>query len=271
MDPANALKAALLGLVEGLTEFVPVSSTGHILLLEELLGFEGPKGKVFEVVIQFGAILAVIWLYRAKILATAVGFVRREPVATRFAMAVLAAFLPAAAVGVALHGFIKSALFNPWVVSVALVAGGFLILLIERIAPRPRIKIVEEVRLGTALKIGLCQCLAMIPGVSRSGATIMGARLFGVDRAAAAEFSFFLAMPTMLGATVYDSWKNRASFTAEGSLLIAIGFVVAFLAALLVVSSLVRFVSRYGFAPFAWYRIALGTGALALLSLQRFG
>ena len=265
MDLTMVFKVILIGLIEGLTEFLPVSSTGHIILAEDLLGFEGPPGKVFEIVIQLGAILAVCWLYRVKILATASGVLAREAVATRFATAVLLAFLPAAVIGVIAHTYIKEHLFSPMVVAVALVVGGIAILVIERFAQRPRIKSVDEVDRMTALKIGICQCLAMVPGVSRSGATIMGARAFRVDRAAATEFSFFLAIPTMLGATVYDLYKNWSTLSWHGAGLIAIGFVVAFVAALLVVGAFVRFISRHGFGVFAWYRIVLGMAALAFL------
>jgi undecaprenyl-diphosphatase len=192
----------------------------------------------------------------------------REEQPTRFAVNVLVGFLPAAIIGAAAHGFIKGVLFNPWVVAVALVAGGLAILLIERLAPRPSVKHVDAMGWKTALGIGFCQAVAMIPGVSRSGATIMGARLLGVDRATSAEFSFFLAIPTMLGATVYDALKNWSVLGADtdGVVLIAIGFAAAFAVAMAVVSRLVAFVSRYGFAPFAWYRIALGVLAIALLA-----
>ena len=209
MDLTLIWKTVLIGVVEGLTEFLPVSSTGHIILAEEVLNFQGPPGKVFEIVIQLGAILAVCVLYRAKILATVGGVLRRERPAVRFAAAIVVAFLPAAVIGVIAHDAIKSILFNPWIVAVALIVGGIAILVIERLAQRPRIKSLDEVDLKTALFIGICQCLAMIPGVSRSGSTIMGARVFRVDRATAAEFSFFLAMPTMLGATVYDLGLER--------------------------------------------------------------
>jgi undecaprenyl-diphosphatase len=227
---------------------------------------------VFEIVIQLGAILAVCWLYRVRLWQTLVGLFR-EPVATQFAINIVVAFLPAAVIGVVAHRFIKTALFNPWVVAVALVVGGLAILLIERIAPRPAIKSLDELTWKTALGVGVCQTLAMIPGVSRSGATIMGARMFGVDRATSAEFSFFLAMPTMLGATVYDVYKNWSTLggDAGGWGLIAIGFVAAFIVAALVVSRLVGFVSRYGFAPFAWYRLLLGGVALALLAWHSTG
>lgn len=271
MDIPSILKAALLGILEGLTEFLPVSSTGHIILMEELIGFEGPKGKVFEIVIQLGAILAVCWLYRVKIWRTVVG-IRRDPVAQRFAANIAIGFLPAAVVGVFAHKTIKTVLFSPWVVASALIVGGIVILLIERFAPRPSVKRIDDMDWTLALKIGLCQCLAMVPGVSRAGATIMSARLFGADRATAAEFSFFLAIPTMLGAAVYDTFKNSGSLGADGGgiLLIAVGFLLAFVTAMLVVRALIGFVSRYGFVIFAWYRIILGSVALLLLAAYRY-
>jgi undecaprenyl-diphosphatase len=268
MDLTLIWKALLIGVVEGLTEFLPVSSTGHIILAEEVLHFQGPPGKVFEIVIQLGAILAVCLLYRAKIWTTVEGVLRREKPAIRFATVIVVAFLPAAIIGVAAHNYIKSVLFNPWVVAVALIVGGFAILVIERFAQRPRIKTLDDVDLKTALYIGLCQCLAMIPGVSRAGATIMGARAFRVDRATAAEFSFFLAMPTMLGATVYDLFKNWSSLSWEHGGVIALGFAAAFVSAMLVVGAFVRFISRHGFTVFAWYRIAVGALALILLLMR---
>lgn len=265
MDWMLIWKTVLIGIVEGLTEFLPVSSTGHIILAEKVLHFEGPPGKVFEIVIQFGAILAVCFLYRAKIMATVSGVLRREPVATRFATAVIVAFLPAAVVGVALHKYIKVLLDSPVVVAAALVVGGIAILVIERFARRPRVKSVDDVDWKTALFIGICQCIAMIPGVSRSGATIMAARAFRVDRATAAEFSFFLAIPTMLGATAYDLFKNWSTLGWNGGGLILLGLVVAFLSALIVVQAFVAFISRHGFGVFAWYRIVVGALALVLL------
>ena len=193
---------------------------------------------------------------------------RREPPAMRFTASVVIAFLPAAVVGVVAYKYIKSVLFNPMVVAIALIVGGFVILIIERFAQRPRIKSVDDVDLKTALLIGICQCLAMIPGVSRAGATIMSARVFRVDRAAAAEFSFFLAIPTMLGATVYDLYKNWSTLDWSGGAVIALGFIAAFLSAAVVVDAFVRFISRHGFAVFAWYRIAIGALALALLLMR---
>ena len=265
MDLALLWKTVVIGIVEGLTEFLPVSSTGHIILAEELLHFQGPPGKVFEIVIQLGAILAVCFLYRAKLWSTVVGVLGRERPATHFALAIVVAFLPAAVVGVVAHKYIKSVLFNPMVVAISLIVGGVVILIVERYAQRPRVKSVDEIDLKTAFFIGVCQCLAMVPGVSRSGATIMGARVFRVDRATAAEFSFFLAIPTMIGATVYDLFRNWSTLSWDGAGIIAIGFVVAFITAALVVGAFVRFISRHGFAVFAWYRIVLGTVALALL------
>ena len=268
MDLALLLKTIVIGIVEGLTEFLPISSTGHIILAEQLLHFEGPAGKVFEIVIQLGAILAVCVLYYAKIFATIGGVTRRDPVSMRFALAVIVAFLPAVVIGVALHKYIKALLDKPIVVAVAFIVGGIVILIIERYAQRPRVKSVDDIGWKTALFIGFCQCLAMIPGVSRSGATIMGARALRVDRATSAEFSFFLAIPTMLGATVYDLYRNWTTLDWHGGGLIAIGFVAAFLSALVVVKPFVRFVSRHGFGAFAWYRIAVGALALGLLLMR---
>ena len=267
MDLTLIWKTVLIGVVEGLTEFLPVSSTGHIILAEELLQFQGPPGKVFEIVIQLGAILAVCFLYRQKLWTTGLGVLRRERPALRFATAIVVAFLPAAVIGVVAHKYIKTVLFSPWVVAVALIVGGIAILLIERFAQRPRMKTVDEIDLKTALLIGLCQCLAMVPGVSRAGSTIMGARVFRVDRAAATEFSFFLAIPTMIGASVYDLYKNWSVLSWDHGAVIALGFVVAFISAAVVVGAFVRFISRHGFAIFAWYRIVVGALALAFLLL----
>ena len=258
--------AVVLGLVEGMAEFIPVSSTGHLLLAGELLGFSGPPGHTFEIAIQLGAILAVCVAYRERVASTLLGaFSERR--AQRFARIVLLAVLPAMAVGAFAHGFIKNVLFSPLVVAVMLIAGGVAMLLIEKRLPAPRVAEVDDIPPGLALKIGLCQCVAMIPGVSRSGATIMGALLLGTSRKAAAEFSFFLAIPTMAAATAYDLWKNRAHLAGDDMLLILVGFAAAFLSALAVVRWVVAFVGRHGFAPFAWYRIAVGSLALAALLL----
>jgi undecaprenyl-diphosphatase len=261
------IAAVLLGIIEGLTEFLPVSSTGHLILLDTLIDFQGPPGHVFEIVIQLGAILAICVLYFQRLWRVAVGL-PSDPGAQRFAVAVILAFLPAAVIGVILHDFIKSVLFSPIVVCVALIVGGIAILVIERMRPIPCVHAIEKFTPGLSLKIGLMQCLAMIPGVSRSGATILGALLLGVERRTAAEFSFFLAIPTMLGAATYDLWKNRADLTMDGSMLIAVGFVTAFISALLVVRWFVNFVGRHGFSPFAWYRIVIGAIGLAALLIR---
>ena len=260
--------AILLGIVEGLTEFLPISSTGHLILADRLLGLEGPESKLFDIVIQLGAILAVCWVYRERLFHAVTGLITEQP-AQRFVANIVLAFLPAAFAGVFLYRIIKDLLFSPWVVAVSLIVGGIAILVIERVRPRPRVHDIETMSLRTALAIGCCQVLAMVPGVSRAGATIMGALMLRVDRPAATEFSFFLAIPTMFGAAVYDLYKNRAIISFDGATLIAIGFVVAFIAALFVVRRLVEFVSRHGFGVFAWYRIVVG--AIALLALWRFG
>jgi undecaprenyl-diphosphatase len=264
MSFGNLIDAILLGVVEGLTEFIPVSSTGHLILLVDLLGFDGPPGRTFEIAVQLGAILAICWIYRAKLFGVALGLTS-EPADRRFALNVIVAFVPAMLLGATLHGFIKNVLFNPWVVSIALIAGGVAILWIERHLPIPQIRDVDEMSPWLAFKIGCCQVLAMIPGVSRSGATIMGALLMRVDRKTATEFSFFLAIPTMLGATVYDLYKNRALLDLGDFHIIGVGFAAAFVAAMLVVRWVVKFVQTHGFAPFGWYRIAIGSAMLALL------
>lgn len=251
-------EAVLLGLLEGLTEFLPVSSTGHLILLVDLIGFSGPPGRVFEVAIQLGAILAICVVYFSRLWGVASG-IGRDPRAMRFVVAIMLAFLPAAVVGLFAHKYIKELLFNPTVVCIALIVGGLAILAIERFLPTPRYHEVERFSAALAVKIGFFQCLAMVPGVSRSGATILGALLLRVDRRTAAEFSFFLAIPTMAAATLYDLYKNWSTMTLDGGAVIAVGFVAAFAAATVVVKSLVEFVGRYGFAPFGWYRIALGS------------
>lgn len=267
MIDTTLLQAGFLGLVEAATEFLPVSSTGHLILLVEFLGFQGPPGRVFEVVIQLGAVLAICVLYFRKLWHVAIG-IPTDPGARRFVLAILLAFLPAAIVGLVIHEFIKTVLFDPLVVACALIAGGIAILLIEAYRPPPRYASIETFPLRTALGIGAVQCLAMIPGVSRSGATIMGALLMGVERKTAAEFSFFLAIPTMLGATVLDLYKNRDVLDFSDGTVIAVGFVSAFVGALVVVRWLLSFLSRHGFTPFAWYRIALGSLILVILAVR---
>ena len=256
--------AAILGLVEGLTEFLPVSSTGHMILVGDLMGFQGPPGRVFEIVIQLGAILAICVLYAGKLTRIALDL-PTSAAARRFVMLILLAFLPALVLGATLHGFIKSVLFSPWVVSVALIVGGIAILVIERMRPAPKYAAIENFTPAFALKVGLCQTVAMIPGVSRSGATILGAVLLGAERRAAAEFSFILAIPTMLAATVYDLYKNWATLDFAGGAMILVGFVVAFLTALVVVRAFLAYIGRHGFVPFGWYRIAIGSLMLVFL------
>ena len=265
MDLTLLLHALILGIVEGLTEFLPVSSTGHLILAGDLLGFNDERGKLFEIVIQTGAILAVCWEYRARLGAVAAGL-GSDPNARRFVANLAIAFLPLAILGLAFGKVIKAHLFQPIPVALAFIAGAFVILWAERREHVIRIQTVDELGWQDALKLGFAQAFALIPGTSRSGATIIGGLLFGLSRKAATEFSFFLAIPTMIGATVYDLYKNRGTLTLDGGLIIAVGFIVAFLAALLVVRALVGFVTRHGFAPFAWYRIGLGIVALIVLS-----
>lgn len=261
------LIAGLLGIIEGLTEFLPVSSTGHLILAVDLLGFRGPAGHVFEIAIQLGAILAVVWLYWHRFTNVATNLLR-EPAARRFVANLLLGFLPAMLVGVLAYGYIKRVLFSPEVVAVSLIIGGFVILAIERWHPQATVEEVDAITPRQALMIGIAQCVSMIPGVSRAGATIMGAILFGIGRAASTEFSFFLAVPTMLAATAYDIYKNWSTLSLADVPVLTIGFVAAFLSALVVVKTLVGFVSRNGFAPFAYYRIAVGLVMIAILALR---
>ena len=268
MDVTLALQAILLGIIEGLTEFLPVSSTGHLILAGDLLGFRSAAASsVFEVVIQLGAILAVVAGFFPR-LARVAFTLHEDPGSRRFAVAVLLAFLPSAVVGAFAHDFIKTVLFSPWVVSVALIAGGVVLIVIEKYLPPPRVFEVEAFSPALALKIGLFQVLSMIPGVSRAGATIIGALTLGVERRTAAEFSFFLAIPTMLGASTLDLYKSREALTMNDAGMIAVGFVAAFISAMVVVRTFVGFVGRHGFAPFGWYRIAVGSLMLALLATR---
>jgi undecaprenyl-diphosphatase len=253
--------AALLGVVQGLTEFLPVSSTAHLLIGERLAGFEDPGG-AFKIVIQFGSILAVMWLYRAKI-ASVVAGLPTDPAARRFALMIAAAFLPAALAGALLAGWVKGVLYEtPTVYAWAFIAGGLVMLAAERLRPVPSVGTADDTPVGKAVFIGTCQALALVPGVSRSGATIIGGLFAGLDRAAAAEFSFFLAMPTMAGAFAYQLWTVGGELDAGRTAEIAVGFLMAFLSALAVVKPFLRFVARSGFAPFAWYRIAIGVAIL---------
>jgi undecaprenyl-diphosphatase len=257
--------ALLLGALQGITEFLPVSSTAHLLVAQRLLGYDDPGG-VFTVTIQFGSILAVMWLYRVRLTALLVSLPTR-PLARRFALAVLVAFLPALVAGASLAGFVKTVLYvSPRVIGAALVLGGIVMLVVERWRPQARVAAAEGTSLRQALGIGVCQTLALVPGVSRSGATIVGGMLMGLDRAAAAEFSFFLAMPTMMAALVYDLVEIRPYLTSERGLEIAIGFVTAFVASAVVVKPFLRYVGRSGFGPFAWYRIVAGVTLLGALA-----
>src|SRR4051812_20161463 len=261
----DAIEAIILGVVEGLTEFLLVSSTGHLLLLGHFLGFES-TGKTFEVLIQLGAILAILSVYAGRLWRIAVAL-PSDPEARRFVLGVLLAFLPAMVIGAALHDVIKTYLFNVYLVCYALIAGGFVLLAVDKMDLEQRYKNPYVFPLPMYLKIGLFQCLAMIPGVSRSGATIVGAMLLGADKRSAAEFSFFLAIPTMVGAFVYDLYKNRADMTMDHAGIVAIGFVVSFITAMIVVKTFLTYVTRHGFAVFAWWRVIVGTLGLIALAL----
>jgi undecaprenyl-diphosphatase len=263
----RVFSAIILAVVEGITEFLPVSSTGHMILVRSLLGLEAVHGNVFEVFIQFGAILSVCVIYFEYLWKVTRALPRNEN-AQRFALGLIIAFLPAAAIGVVTAPIIETYLLNPYVVSIALVAGGVAIIFIERLIKIPQYYAVEDFPLSLYLKIGLCQCLALIPGVSRSGATIMGSLLMKVERGAAAEFSFFLAIPTMLGASVYSLYKHRSELHVEDIFILAIGFVVAFVSAYFVVKRFITFVSKNGFGIFAWYRIFVGGFLLAWFAVK---
>jgi undecaprenyl-diphosphatase len=258
----------LLGIVEGLTEYLPVSSTGHLILAGELLGFHDSAGATFDIAIQSGAILAVLVAYWGRFMGVARGLVSRDAGAIAFLRNVVLGFLPAAIMGLLFIKAVEALLESPTTVAVSLIVGGIAILWIERQQRRVTVSSVEALGAGTAVKIGLGQCLAMIPGVSRSGATIMAALWLGVDRKTAAEFSFFLAVPTISGATVLMLWKNRDALDASNLSAIGIGFAISFVVALAVVKGFVALVSRFGFAPFAWYRIAAGSAALVWLAMR---
>ncbi|WP_064572797.1 undecaprenyl-diphosphate phosphatase [Cupriavidus gilardii] len=286
MDIAIALKALILGIVEGLTEFLPISSTGHLILAGELLNFNDEKGKIFEIVIQFGAILAVCWEFRRRI-ADVVGGLATEPRAQRFAINVIIATVPAIVLAFLLGKWIKAYLFNPITVATAFIVGGLVILLAEwresrrgqvshpqgnalleaAKASAPRIESVDDMNWRDALKVGIAQCFALVPGTSRSGATIIGGMLFGLSRQVATEFSFFLAIPVIFGASVYELYKARDLLSADDIGVFAIGFVFAFLSAFLCVRWLLRFVATHDFKPFAWYRIVFGVLVLATAQL----
>jgi undecaprenyl-diphosphatase len=267
LDSPSLLTALLLGIVEGLTEFLPVSSTGHLIVAGSLLGYTGDRAKVFEIFIQSGAMLAIVWEYRRRF-ARVIGGLGHDPAARRFALNLVVAFVPAGLAGLALGSAIKHALFAPVPVAIAFIAGAFVILWVEaRQRARPasvRIAEVDDMTTLDALKVGIAQCFALIPGTSRAGATIIGGMLFGLSRPAATEFSFFLAVPTLVAAGGYDLWKNRALFSADDLGMFGVGLAVAFLSAFIVIRWLIRYVATHDFRPFAWYRIVFG--ALVLVS-----
>jgi undecaprenyl-diphosphatase len=261
------VSAIILALVEGITEFLPVSSTGHMVLVKDLLDLSTPPGEVFEVFIQFGAILAICVIYYEQLSRVAKAVPYNEN-ARRFAFGLFVAFLPAAALGALLYDYIVHYLFNPIIVSIGLIAGGVAIILIERAVRIPQYYTVEDFPLPLYLKIGLCQCAAMIPGVSRSGATIMGSLVLGVERSAAAEFSFFLAIPTMFGASAYSLYKSWDALGLQDGLVLLIGFVISYISAYWVVRRFISFISNHGFGVFAWYRIAIGSFMLGYFLLK---
>ena len=267
---SDTLRAVILGVVEGVTEFLPVSSTGHLLLVGRFFDLgEDSFWKSFAVLIQLGAILAILAIYFGKLLHIAQGLFSGNLAARRFVIGVLVAFLPAAVIGAAFGGYVKSYLFNPWVVCFSLIVGGAILLWVDQLDLDPVHDDATTFPLPMYLKIGFAQCLAMVPGVSRSGATIVGAMLLGADKRAAAEFSFFLAIPTMVGAFVYDLYKSRAELSIDHGFIIAIGFVVSFITAIIVVKSFLGYVTRHGFTLFAWWRVIVGTAGLLALALGR--
>ena len=262
MDPIILLKALILGIVEGLTEFLPISSTGHLILAGDLLDFNDDRGKLFEIVIQSGAILAVVWEYRERLLKVARG-ATSDPAAQKFILNLFIAFLPLAILGLAFGKAIKANLFNPIAVATTFIIGALVILWAERREHKIRVQTVEEMSIADAFKLGIAQAFALIPGTSRSGATIIGGLLFGLSRRAATEFSFFLAMPTMVGAAVYSGYKYRELFQPGDLPVFALGFVVSFIFAMIAVRALLKFIANHSYAAFAWYRIVFGLLILA--------
>ena len=262
MDLALYLKAAVLGVVEGLTEFLPISSTGHLIIAGQLLGFSGDKAKVFDIVIQSGAMLAIVWEFRARFTRVLAGL-SSDPAARRFAANLVVAFIPAALLGLAFAGAIKQHLFHAVPVALAFIVGGLVILWVERRPRRARLETVDDMTWKDALMVGLAQSVALIPGTSRSGATIIGGMLFGLSRRAATEFSFFLAVPTLIAAGAYDFYKHRALFEAGDIGVFSVGFVVSFFSAFLCVRWLLRYIATHDFSAFAWYRIVFGVIVLA--------
>ncbi|MDF0732976.1 undecaprenyl-diphosphate phosphatase [Pseudomonas entomophila] len=267
MDFWSAFQAIILGIVEGLTEFLPISSTGHQIIVADLIDFGGERAMAFNIIIQLGAILAVVWEFRRKIFDVVVGL-PTQPTARRFTANLLVAFMPAVVLGVLFADLIHEYLFNPITVAAALVVGGVIMLWAERREHRIEVDHVDDMRWSHALKIGFVQCLAMIPGTSRSGSTIIGGLLFGLSRKAATEFSFFLAMPTMVGAAVYSGYKYRELFQPGDLPVFAIGFVVSFIFAMIAVRALLKFIANHSYAVFAWYRIVFG---LLILATWQFG
>lgn len=263
MDIILLLKAAILGIVEGLTEFLPISSTGHLILVGDLLNFNDDRGKVFEIVIQFAAILAVCWEYRAKLTAVSTGLIQRQEAAQRFTLNLFIAFLPLAILGLLFGKAIKAHLFAPVPVALAFIVGGFIILWAEKRQHPVRIENIDDLHWQDALKMGLAQALALIPGTSRSGATIIGGLFFGLSRKAATEFSFFLAIPTLTMATLYEVVKYRHDFHSEDMTLFLVGSIASFVSAFFAVRGLLRYISRHDFTLFAWYRIGFGVVVLA--------
>lgn len=261
MDLLSFVQSVVLGIVEGLTEFLPISSTGHLIISGDLLKYTGEQAKTFEIVIQLGAILAVCWHYRQRLMRVLAGL-RGESAAWRFVINLAIGVLPSAIFGLALHKIIKTYLFNPVVVAVALIVGGLIIFAVERHPTRPRITDVDQMNWQDALKVGLAQVFSMIPGTSRSGATIIGGMLFGLSRQTATEFSFFLAIPTMFLATGYDVYKSWQSLVNVDLAFFAVGFVTAFFSALLAIKGLIRYVAHHDFRLFAWYRVIFGVIAL---------
>ena len=262
MDPVAYFQALVLGVVEGLTEFLPISSTGHLIIAGQLLGFNDDKAKVFDVVIQSGAMLAIVWEYRVRFTSV----LRRlpsDPAARRFVANLVVAFLPAAVLGLAFNKLIKEHLFFAVPVAIAFIVGGLIILWVDRRRAQTRVATVDDMTWSDALKVGIAQTFALIPGTSRSGSTIIGGMLFGLSRRAATEFSFFLAVPTLVAAGAYDLYKNRGLFHAADLGPLAVGFVVSFIAAFLCVRWLLRYIVSHDFTLFAWYRIAFGAVVLA--------
>ena len=262
MDLWASFQALLLGVVEGITEFLPVSSTGHQIIVADLIGFGGERALAFNIIIQLGAILAVVWEYRRKIMDVVIGL-PKERQAQKFTANLLVAFVPAVVLGMAFADLIHEYLFNPITVATALVVGGVVMLWAEKRQHKVQAETVDDMRWTHALKVGFAQCLALIPGTSRSGATIIGGLLFGLSRKAATEFSFFLAMPTMVGAAVYSGYKYRELFQPEDFSVFAIGFVTSFIFAMLAVRALLKFIGNHSYAVFAWYRIVFGIIILA--------